>query len=177
MGKGSPQICEANTSAHSRPKVMPREPKAVNTCTPGAPSKGPTTGKRSWVVQRTPAQLRKLASNGYVRSNLYVLKSAGGGSAAAVAESTLLGGSTALASEQTYVTATSVQAVASVAYAETGGLSAAVSSGISAKMEKIREARLKGYEGDSCGECGNFTLVRNGTCMKCNTCGSTSGCS
>ena len=29
----------------------------------------------------------------------------------------------------------------------------------------------------ACGECGNFTLVRNGTCMKCDTCGSTSGCS
>jgi ribonucleoside-diphosphate reductase alpha chain len=39
------------------------------------------------------------------------------------------------------------------------------------------QARLQGYEGDSCGECGNFTLVRNGTCLKCNTCGSTSGCS
>ncbi|HKH34519.1 MAG TPA: vitamin B12-dependent ribonucleotide reductase, partial [Beijerinckiaceae bacterium] len=42
---------------------------------------------------------------------------------------------------------------------------------------QIREARMKGYEGDSCGECGNFTLVRNGTCLKCDTCGSTSGCS
>jgi ribonucleoside-diphosphate reductase alpha chain len=39
------------------------------------------------------------------------------------------------------------------------------------------KARLQGYEGDSCGECGNFTLVRNGTCLKCNTCGGTSGCS
>ncbi|HEY5048630.1 MAG TPA: vitamin B12-dependent ribonucleotide reductase [Rhizomicrobium sp.] len=39
------------------------------------------------------------------------------------------------------------------------------------------EARMKGYEGDNCGACGNFTLVRNGTCMKCDTCGSTSGCS
>lgn len=38
-------------------------------------------------------------------------------------------------------------------------------------------ARQQGYEGDPCGECGNFTLVRNGTCMKCNTCGATSGCS
>jgi len=43
--------------------------------------------------------------------------------------------------------------------------------------EKIRQAKAKGYEGDACTECGNFTLVRNGTCMKCNTCGSTSGCS
>ena len=39
------------------------------------------------------------------------------------------------------------------------------------------EARVKGYEGEACGECGNFTLVRNGTCLKCDTCGSTSGCS
>ncbi|PQO22821.1 vitamin B12-dependent ribonucleotide reductase [Rhodobacteraceae bacterium WD3A24] len=38
-------------------------------------------------------------------------------------------------------------------------------------------ARMQGYEGDPCGECGNYTLVRNGTCMKCNTCGGTSGCS
>ena len=41
----------------------------------------------------------------------------------------------------------------------------------------VQEARMQGYEGDACGECGNFTLVRNGTCLKCNTCGSTSGCS
>jgi ribonucleoside-diphosphate reductase alpha chain len=42
---------------------------------------------------------------------------------------------------------------------------------------RVAEARMKGFEGDNCGACGNFTLVRNGTCMKCNTCGSTSGCS
>ena len=45
------------------------------------------------------------------------------------------------------------------------------------RASQIREARQKGYEGDNCGECGNFTLVRNGTCMKCVTCGATSGCS
>jgi ribonucleoside-diphosphate reductase alpha chain len=38
-------------------------------------------------------------------------------------------------------------------------------------------ARMKGYEGESCPECQNFTLVRNGTCLKCDTCGSTTGCS
>ncbi len=46
-----------------------------------------------------------------------------------------------------------------------------------AASERRAEAKAKGYEGDSCGECGNFTLVRNGTCMKCDTCGATSGCS
>jgi ribonucleoside-diphosphate reductase alpha chain len=39
------------------------------------------------------------------------------------------------------------------------------------------EAKVKGYEGENCRECGNFTLVRNGTCLKCDTCGGTSGCS
>jgi len=43
--------------------------------------------------------------------------------------------------------------------------------------EQVAEARMKGYEGESCNECGNFTLVRNGTCLKCDTCGGTSGCS
>ncbi|MEQ8369835.1 MAG: vitamin B12-dependent ribonucleotide reductase [Alphaproteobacteria bacterium] len=43
--------------------------------------------------------------------------------------------------------------------------------------QRRAEARMKGYEGDSCPECGNFTLVRNGTCLKCVTCGSTTGCS
>jgi ribonucleotide reductase alpha subunit len=38
-------------------------------------------------------------------------------------------------------------------------------------------AKLKGYEGDPCTECKQFTMVRNGTCLKCETCGATSGCS
>jgi len=44
-------------------------------------------------------------------------------------------------------------------------------------LDARTKAKMQGYEGDPCGECGNFTLVRNGTCMKCNTCGATSGCS
>ena len=44
-------------------------------------------------------------------------------------------------------------------------------------MDPRTKAKMQGYEGDPCGECGNYTLVRNGTCMKCNTCGGTSGCS
>ena len=38
-------------------------------------------------------------------------------------------------------------------------------------------ARLQGYTGNACSDCGSFTLVRNGTCEKCETCGATSGCS
>ena len=56
------------------------------------------------------------------------------------------------------------------------GASTAVASGV-VGMDARTKARMQGYEGDSCGECGNYTLVRNGTCMKCNTCGGTSGCS
>jgi hypothetical protein len=46
--------------------------------------------------------------------------------------------------------------------------------------QRINEMKLSNknvYIGDSCGECGNFTLVRNGTCLKCDTCGGTTGCS
>jgi ribonucleoside-diphosphate reductase alpha chain len=43
--------------------------------------------------------------------------------------------------------------------------------------ERVREAVAKGYSGDACGTCGQFALVRNGTCLKCDSCGSTSGCS
>jgi ribonucleoside-diphosphate reductase alpha chain len=41
----------------------------------------------------------------------------------------------------------------------------------------VRDAKARGYEGDACPECGAMTMVRNGTCLKCVTCGSTSGCS
>jgi len=60
---------------------------------------------------------------------------------------------------------------------KTVNVSTDVIATMDSRMDSIREARMKGYEGDACGECGNFTLVRNGTCMKCVTCGSTSGCS
>src|SRR5690606_15889761 len=45
------------------------------------------------------------------------------------------------------------------------------------RLIQVREARIKGYEGDPCSGCGQFTLVRNGTCLKCVACGATSGCS
>ncbi len=45
------------------------------------------------------------------------------------------------------------------------------------KYEMIKEARMKGYTGDICQSCGSLTMVRNGTCLKCTTCGETSGCS
>ncbi len=44
-------------------------------------------------------------------------------------------------------------------------------------MVKYNRARSMGYTGDICGDCGSMTMVRNGTCLKCETCGATSGCS
>jgi ribonucleoside-diphosphate reductase alpha chain len=46
-----------------------------------------------------------------------------------------------------------------------------------AEIKRARHARLLGYAGDPCEDCGQFTLVRNGTCLKCDTCGATTGCS
>ena len=56
-------------------------------------------------------------------------------------------------------------------------VAAAVTSSEMGAADRVQQARMQGYEGESCPECQNFTLVRNGTCLKCNTCGSTTGCS
>ncbi|MFQ5717327.1 MAG: vitamin B12-dependent ribonucleotide reductase, partial [Nitrospinales bacterium] len=54
---------------------------------------------------------------------------------------------------------------------------AAGQTGLKTGVAAVQIARLKGYEGDPCNECGQLTLVRNGTCLKCLSCGATSGCS
>ena len=45
------------------------------------------------------------------------------------------------------------------------------------RIDSTMAAKMKGYEGDPCNDCGQLTLVRNGTCLKCLSCGATSGCS
>ena len=40
-----------------------------------------------------------------------------------------------------------------------------------------QQAREAGFTGDICEECGSSQMVRNGTCLKCNECGATTGCS
>ncbi|MDR3488416.1 MAG: hypothetical protein P4M05_26385, partial [Bradyrhizobium sp.] len=61
--------------------------------------------------------------------------------------------------------------------AELGALDWSVPSEESSAATRRSEARMKGYTGEACPECNNFTLVRNGTCLKCDTCGATTGCS
>lgn len=46
-----------------------------------------------------------------------------------------------------------------------------------ARARAVEEARKKGFEGDPCPTCNSMTLVRNGTCLSCLTCGGTTGCS
>jgi ribonucleoside-diphosphate reductase alpha chain len=60
---------------------------------------------------------------------------------------------------------------------ELGGLEWTTPAERAAVAEKRNQARMQGFTGEACGECGNFTLVRNGTCLKCDTCGATTGCS
>ena len=112
--------------------------------------------------------LKQISSTGYLRKRLpqelIVLQ---GGQAGAVA---LSGTADPVAALQTLVPEVSVAAVMPASTS-----SAAIGSATS--MDQRTKAKMQGYEGEACGECGNYTLVRNGTCMKCNTCGGTSGCS
>ena len=100
------------------------------------------------------AMMQRVMSNGYVRNKFTVLHGGAGRPAGAAAA----------------LTAADAFALAAPPYA--GG-----DDTLALRLERIRAARIKGYEGDSCTECGNFTLIRNGTCLKCDTCGATSGCS
>jgi ribonucleoside-diphosphate reductase alpha chain len=95
--------------------------------------------------------VRQIASTGFVRGNLRLL--AGGGSM----------------SDGPTMRSGPADGPTMVSELATGGTN---SRAVQAHM-----ARLKGYVGDPCSACGNFTLVRNGTCLKCDTCGSTTGCS
>ncbi|HUL09757.1 MAG TPA: vitamin B12-dependent ribonucleotide reductase, partial [Candidatus Acidoferrum sp.] len=161
---------------------------------PDSMGKGATEGALVAEESQALDAVKRLASTGYVR-NLIVFHGARNGQAesAAVAAPVMA----EAVNGGTVVTASAGNGAVAVAAASHGnGAAAGVAVGIGRngavgavavdaafaealddRLERIREARLKGYEGDACGECGNFTLVRNGTCMKCTTCGATSGCS
>ena len=106
-------------------------------------------------------------SAGYVRSNLLVLNGgAGGVSDDEAGRATARRAGTAHDAE-----------VAAVRPLHERRSEPAASGAATGGRAPQTQARGKGYEGEACGDCGNFTLVRNGTCMKCVTCGATSGCS
>jgi ribonucleoside-diphosphate reductase alpha chain len=115
------------------------------------------------------AAVSRIASVGYVRSNLYVLNGRTAGNAAiaheAMADAALPNG------------LTDGPAVASAHIAKAAAVGVAVGEASPSPLGQALVAKLKGFEGDACPECGNFTMVRNGTCLKCTTCGGTTGCS
>jgi ribonucleoside-diphosphate reductase alpha chain len=115
------------------------------------------------------AMMQRVASQGFVRNKLTVLHGGGGQRAVAARGDTAAAVVTTASADMPLFAG--MLAVAATATIEAAG------DERESRLEQIRTARMKGYEGDSCGECGNFTLVRNGTCLKCDTCGSTSGCS
>ena len=117
-------------------------------------------------ASRSLEVLKQISSTGYLRKRLpQELVVLNGGQGMSVAT-----GTDPVAALQTLVPETSGGvAVASMA-------TTSISTGTVA-LDARTKARMQGYEGEACGECGNYTLVRNGTCMKCNTCGATSGCS
>ena len=125
-------------------------------------------------VDAAKAQLMEkvgtITSRGYVRKNLVVLQGGQSQTIKATGTDNAQPVMAATAAQAATVT-TTIEKSASVTVSET------VMDAVDEKLNRIREARIKGYEGESCGECGNFTLVRNGTCLKCDTCGGTSGCS
>jgi ribonucleoside-diphosphate reductase alpha chain len=130
------------------------------------------TGSREGNLPAEPASaiaaLQKLASNGYVRSpNLFVIS----GGAQAQNRKRAAATNVATSSSESQVVAASTVTATAVT------VEASVVAAVQPTLERIRAAQALGYEGDACGECGNFTLVRNGTCLKCVTCGATSGCS
>ena len=120
-------------------------------------------------AQAAAAAVSRIASVGYVRSNLYVLNGRMAGNVA-IAEEAVAAGLV-----PTGLTDGSAVASAHIAQAAVVGVATGVAS--SSPLGVAFEAKLKGFEGDACPECGNFTMVRNGTCLKCTTCGGTTGCS
>ena len=104
--------------------------------------------------------VNKVTSRGFIRKQGLVVYSNAATAAAAPAEEAVT----------TMRAATPEAAVVTEAVATTSNAEAVTA-------ERVQQARMQGYEGESCPECQNFTLVRNGTCLKCNTCGSTTGCS
>ena len=119
----------------------------------------PTTG--SAAAQAAADAVSRIAGAGYTRSSLNLLNGGTAGNAV-IAEA-------ALASGPLPHELTDGPAVASAPNATAAVVGVATGAAFTAK--------LQGFEGDACPECGNFTMVRNGTCLKCTTCGGTTGCS
>lgn len=114
--------------------------------------------------------LKQISSTGYLRKRLpqelVVLNGGVGGMALTGTDDT-----------EMVLQALVPEVASSSSNSMSGSMAPTVPTASNVSINPRAKAKMQGYEGDPCGDCGNYTLVRNGTCMKCNTCGSTSGCS
>ena len=134
--------------------------------------RGDDEGKRNFgevsdtAATKSVELLKSISSTGYLRKRLpqELMVFQGGGNSGAIA----------------FANGTDPAAALSMLVPEvrTAGLAETSAVALGAVTADARtKAKMQGYTGDPCGECGNYTLVRNGTCLKCNTCGGTTGCS
>lgn len=144
-----------NDLAHVEPGDLRPDSVGRGRVQDGLPAQG------SDAAQQAADAVSRIASVGYMRSNLYVLNGRTAGNVAIAEEASAAG---PVPHELTDGPAVALAHNAQVAVV-------GVASGAAFT------AKLKGFEGDACPECGNFTMVRNGTCLKCTTCGGTTGCS
>jgi len=157
-----------NDLAHVQPADVMPDAVGKGSAESSLPDGGPKQDVAS-VVQR-------VASIGYVRNKLTVFQG-GAGATGATGTSANAGPAASLGNTALALGAAEIAQVSFTQTLEKELKSSTVLADPDNRIEKIRMARIRGYEGDSCNECGNFTLVRNGTCLKCETCGSTTGCS
>ncbi|SCY78331.1 vitamin B12-dependent ribonucleotide reductase [Microvirga guangxiensis] len=138
---------------------------------------GPTTIGSGEAQSKAPeaAPATAIVSRGFTRGNVDRLMLIPGGAAggAGVVQRPNTVGANALKSELAQPATQEV----TVGEAEMSKLPFTAPAASPSIADKRAEAKMKGYVGESCPECANFTLVRNGTCLKCDTCGSTTGCS
>ena len=139
--------------AHVQPKGASFDDLGAGDGSSAIPGEGGSAATLGAEVSKSLAMLRQVSSTGYLRKRLP-------GELMAFKVGTI---------EASFLAANGVSAGAVAA--------AGAVKGATVALESRQMARMQGYEGEACGECGNFTLVRNGTCLKCNTCGGTSGCS
>lgn len=157
---------ELAVSYLSRNDLAHVEPKDLMTDTVGRGTSGDTALSANPDQHTTAARVAAtFASKGFVRNRLKVYE---GGQATTPAATPAADGAAAL----------DMRANFQQDVAENVEIAEDTEAAQITEADQLRDmARQQGYEGEACSSCGHMTLVRNGTCLKCVTCGTTTGCS
>jgi ribonucleoside-diphosphate reductase alpha chain len=137
---------------------------------------------QSAIIKEAEKTVRRVASTGYVRSKFKVATLKTSDVTTVKQPANMEAPVLAMASGDEvgggYTTTTTVTAsIASGNSFMSAGAAGSVVMRRSSGADRVSQARARGYEGEICPECSNMTMVRNGTCLKCDTCGTTTGCS